>query len=74
MITQTHISDDQIACRAYEIWQKRGCPAGDGREDWHAAVAELSSARVCRSESTQQRMQSWWSRVREKFAAPPFRN
>jgi hypothetical protein len=66
--TQTVISDDEIAERAYAIWQARGCPPGDGSEDWQAAKAELMGSRVARNGSTQQRLQSWWQRVREKIA------
>lgn len=64
------ISKDEIARRAYDIWQARGCPPGDGSADWHAAEAELTAARIRRGASTQQRMQSWWQRVREKVAGP----
>ena len=53
--SQTVISDDEIARRAYAIWQSRGCPPGDGTEDWQAAEAELSATRVGRNGSTQQR-------------------
>lgn len=36
------IPDDLIAARAYEIWQRRGCPMGhESEQDWHAARAEL---------------------------------
>jgi Protein of unknown function (DUF2934) len=69
--TQTHISDDEIARRAYEIWQSRGCPATDGQEDWEAAKAELTSGRIRRNGTTQQRLQTWWQRVREKIAGQP---
>ena len=62
------ISDDEIACRAYEIWQARGCPPGDGVADWDAAKTELLTTRVSRNGSTQQRVQSWWQRVKQKFA------
>jgi Protein of unknown function (DUF2934) len=68
--SQPVIPNDEIARRAYAIWQSRGCPPGDGTEDWQAAVAELSATRVGRNGSTQQRVQSWWSRVREKVAGP----
>lgn len=64
------ISKDEIARRAYDIWQSRGCPPGDGAADWHAAEAELTAARIHRGDSTQQRMQSWWQRVRAKIARP----
>lgn len=40
------ISDEQIAQRAYELWEARGCPSGDGTEDWEAARAELMAQRV----------------------------
>jgi hypothetical protein len=66
--TQTHISDEEIARRAYEIWQSRGCPATDGQEDWEAAKAELTATRIGRNGSTQQRLQTWWQRVRQKIA------
>jgi hypothetical protein len=64
---ETGVSHDEIARRAYEIWQSRGCPAGDGSEDWQAAKAELIADRVARNGSTHERMQSWWSRVRQRI-------
>ena len=36
---------DMIARRAYEIWQRHGCPNGTSFCDWLAAEAELRSAR-----------------------------
>jgi hypothetical protein len=65
---QRNIPQEEIARRAYEIWQARGCPTGDGSEDWQAAEAELLRARVRRNSSTQKRLQSWWSRVRHTIA------
>lgn len=35
------VSDEAIAQRAYELWQSRGCPEGDGQEDWQDAKAQL---------------------------------
>ena len=32
---------ETIAVRAYEIWQRHGCPAGTAFQDWIAAEAEL---------------------------------
>jgi hypothetical protein len=69
--TQFHISNEEIARRAYEIWQSRGCPASDGQEDWEAAKAELTGTRIGRNGSTQQRLQTWWHRVRQKIAGRP---
>ena len=65
---QRNIPREEIARRAYEIWQARGCPAGDGSEDWQAAEAELLRTRVGRNGSTQERLQSWWNRVRQTVA------
>jgi hypothetical protein len=62
------VTDDEIARRAYEIWQARGCPQGDGQDDWEAAKNELFSSRIGRNGSTQQRLQSWWRRVTERIA------
>ncbi len=65
---QCDVPQEEIARRAYEIWQARGCPDGDGSQDWKAAEAELVAARVGRNGSTQQRLRSLWGRVREKLA------
>lgn len=39
------ITDELIACRAYEKWQQRGCPLWDDGQDWLAARAELEQER-----------------------------
>ncbi|MCI0332177.1 MAG: DUF2934 domain-containing protein [Planctomycetes bacterium] len=67
---QCDVPQDEIARRAYEIWQSRGCPDGDGSQDWQAAEAELVAARVGRNGSTQDRLRSLWGRVRQKLAGP----
>lgn len=64
---QSTISNDDIARRAYEIWQARGCPQGDGSEDWQAAETELLGGRVSRNGSTQDRVKTWWDRVRQRI-------
>jgi Protein of unknown function (DUF2934) len=63
---QQRVTQDDIARRAYELWQARGCPPGDGSEDWQAAEAELLRGRVSRNGSTEQRVKTWWDRVRQK--------
>jgi hypothetical protein len=65
---QSPVTEEEIAQRAYEIWQARGCPASDGSEDWKAAEAELTAERIGRNGSTQHRLRSWWGRVRHKMA------
>jgi len=37
---------DEIARLAFDKWQKRGCPTGDGQRDWFEAEAELKSRRA----------------------------
>jgi hypothetical protein len=32
-----------IAARAYELWQARGCPEGSSQEDWFRAAEQLRS-------------------------------
>ena len=44
----TEVTDEEIAKRAYEIWEARGCPEGDGSDNWEAAKAELTAARTTR--------------------------
>lgn len=34
-----------VARRAYQIWQRHGCPAGTAFQDWLAAETELRSRR-----------------------------
>jgi hypothetical protein len=63
---ECEISEEQIARRAYEIWQERGCPEGDGSQDWEAAKAELIAARISGNGSTQDRLRRIWDRLRGK--------
>jgi hypothetical protein len=62
------IPEEEIARRAYELWQSRGCPEGDGTEDWQAAETELIAGRVGRNGSTQHRLRDFLSRLRQKIA------
>jgi len=41
-ITKGQITEQVIAERAYTLWQARGCPAGDGQEDWQDAKDQLA--------------------------------
>jgi hypothetical protein len=38
-------SHEMVAKRAFEIWQRHGCPQGTEFHDWLAAEAELRSHR-----------------------------
>jgi len=35
------IDENQIARRAYQIWEQRGCPTGSSESDWYQAEEEL---------------------------------
>lgn len=35
------ITEEQIAKRAYDLWESRGCPLGDGSNDWQVAKTQL---------------------------------
>ena len=37
-------SHDQIAARAYELWQNKGQPLGQDAQTWHEAECELKTA------------------------------
>lgn len=39
---------EMVARRAFEIWQRHGCPAGTSFHDWLAAEAELRCSRCAR--------------------------
>lgn len=58
---KSQVSTEEIARRAYEIWESRGRPVGDGTQDWDAAVAELTSQR-------RGGLRHWWERLRRSIA------
>jgi hypothetical protein len=41
MAPNTHMTEDQVRQRAFELWEKRGCPEGYEAEFWHQAEREL---------------------------------
>jgi hypothetical protein len=63
----TQVTQEEIARRAYEIWQSRGCPQGDGSDDWQAAEAELIGTRISRNSAGGRGAWNWWCRVRDKI-------
>jgi hypothetical protein len=40
------VDESEIAARAYDCWQERGCPVGDDQADWYRAEQELRSRRT----------------------------
>jgi len=65
--TQMDIPTEEIARRAYALWESRGCPPGDGTVDWEAALAELAVQRRHRNGAVHG-LRSWIERVRQKVA------
>ncbi|UVF22324.1 DUF2934 domain-containing protein (plasmid) [Microvirga terrae] len=41
MAPTTNITEGQVRRRAFELWEKRGCPEGYEAEFWHQAEREL---------------------------------
>jgi Protein of unknown function (DUF2934) len=44
-------SHEQIALRAYQLWEERGKPYGSPEEDWHLAEHQLQAGRPFLKES-----------------------
>lgn len=59
-ISDSTVSHEEIARRAYELWESRGRPDGDGSQDWDAALAELTSRR-------NGGIRHWWERLRRSI-------
>jgi hypothetical protein len=38
-------SHEEIARRAYQLWEERGKPHGSSEEDWHLAEHQLQAGR-----------------------------
>ena len=49
-IIEIQIDHDAIAKRAYEIWEAKGRPEGDGSQNWTEAEAQLRAAILNESE------------------------
>jgi hypothetical protein len=43
-LENARISDEDIAVRAYFLWECRGKPLGSPEEDWHKAAEQLLAA------------------------------
>lgn len=40
---ETHLAEDAIRLRSYQIWQREGCLQGNAVEHWLRAIAELEA-------------------------------
>jgi len=52
-LSPEYLDRDEIALRAYDLWQRRGCPQGSSEQDWLEAEDQLRRERVSRLEATQ---------------------
>ena len=43
-----HWSEDEIASRAYSLWQEKGFPEGSAEDDWLQAEHDLESREIRR--------------------------
>ena len=59
------IDEQAIAAKAYELWQARGCPEGDGQDDWQEAKTQL----LAETSSRRGPLLRLLSRLRPKAAA-----
>jgi hypothetical protein len=53
------ITKESIALRAYQLWEARGCPEGDGDQDWQQALLQLETAQ-------QRPLSRLWSRFKRR--------
>ncbi len=60
---ENQVPTEEIARRAYELWEARGRPQSDGSEDWDAALAELTFRRS----SSVGGLRHWWERMRRSI-------
>jgi len=64
---QTHnLRHEEIALRAYRLWEARGCPIGSPEEDWLRAEEEIRGERAVGDEVLRARNK----RVRAHCSAP----
>ena len=63
---EREVSTEAIARRAYELWQERGCPPGDGVADWQAAEAELRTPNGSHRTADERGLLNWWRRLRRR--------
>jgi hypothetical protein len=71
------IGEDQIATRAYQIWQKRGCPIGSPEQDWLEAQRQLGLVERSKAESIDEVLEdtgtiTGWPRQDRWSCMPPW--
>ena len=66
-------SHDEIAVRAYHLWEQRGCPIGSPEEDWSRAENEILGEEAAQEEWVRTRNQEVRAHhTHEADTLPPF--
>ena len=50
------VTVNEIALRAYQLWQERGCPIGSPEQDWLEAERQFALAQRSTAESVDERL------------------
>jgi len=69
-----NVTHEEIALRAYRIWEARGCPIASPEEDWLSAEEELRDEQLVRDEVVRARNKQVRSHssLAEADGPPPF--
>jgi len=66
-------SHEEIAVRAYHLWEERGRPIGSPEEDWSRAEKEMRGEEVAREEWVRARNEAVRAHQRHQAGSlPPF--
>jgi Protein of unknown function (DUF2934) len=60
--TQSSPHDEEIALRAYRLWEERGRPIGSAEEDWSRAENEIRGKEAAEEEWVRARNEAVWAR------------
>jgi Protein of unknown function (DUF2934) len=55
-------SNEEIAVRAYHLWEERGRPIGSPEEDWSRAEKEIRGEETAKEEWVRARNEAVWAR------------
>ena len=71
------VTEEQIATRAYQLWQKRGCPIGSPEQDWLEAQRQLGLVERPTAESIAEVLEdtgtiTGWPRQHRWSGIPPW--
>jgi len=59
---------EEIAARAYQLWEERGRPIGSPEDDWSRAEKEISAQEAAQEQWVQARNEGVWAREKRTRA------